>query len=193
MGKINFVILAVILCLLSSCSPNINKQFKFNPNNINIINKKIYNWQLNGKISWLHKATNDNCICYVDWQKNYNKSIITFRSPMNIKNITIESNGETIKIINSSDNIKETQYNLENISKTISLNLNNLNYWLLGIPNINSKYILINNGFRQNNWDVIYSNYKLNNNLLLPNFIVMKNASTQTVIKIFINSLKIKS
>lgn len=192
MGKL--INILAILVLLNSCGTNkINQQFKFNSNKINIINKQIYNWQLSGKISWSHKPTNDNFICYVDWQKKYNKTIITFRSPMNIKNVTIESNGEKIKIINSSHNIKETQYNLENISETISLNLNNLNYWLLGIPNINSNYSLINNGFRQNNWDVMYSNYKLNNNLLLPSFIIMKNADTQTIIKIFISSLKIKN
>lgn len=192
MGKL--IIILAILVLLNSCSTNnINQQFKFNPNKINIINKKIYNWQLNGKISWSNKATNDNSLCYIDWQKNNNKSIVTFRSIMNIKSVTIESNGEKIKIINSSDNIKETQYNLENISETISLNLNNLNYWLLGTPNINRHYSLINNGFRQDNWDILYSKYKQNNNLLLPTFIIMKNADTQTLIKIFISSFKLSS
>ena len=188
--KIKSIFISIII-ILNGCTSNINafnNQFKFNNEQLSILNNQLDNWKLTGKISWHHQQPKQSAICYVDWRKNNKKSQITFRSVMNIKSLSIESDNGKIKILNSSDNIDEVEKNLETMSKTISLNLDNLNYWLLGVPNPNHDYFLIKDGFKQQNLHIIYLTYKPQGTFVLPTKILMKNMESQTVIRVAINS-----
>ena len=186
--KIKLKVFSIVIVILCGCNPNINNHYDFNPKQFNKINSQLDNWQLNGKISWHHKPTNHSAMCYMDWQKNNKKSKITFRSAMNIKNVTIESDDGKINIVSSSNNLDEVQKDIQDISKTISLNLNNLNYWLLGVPNLTNSYLLVKDGFKQQDWEILYSKYKSYGGFMLPTKITMRNAKSQTVIKIVVSS-----
>ena len=186
--KIEQWVVGIIIVILCGCTANINDPFKFNTKTLGVLKKPIDNWQLKGKISWHQKQPNKSAICYIDWQKNNKKSKIDFRSIMNIKSVSIESDNDKIKVISSSDNIDEVQQDVDAMSKAISLNLNNLNYWLLGVPNPKYDYFLLKDGFKQQNWHIIYLKYKSQGDFILPNKILMKNLDSDTVIKIVISS-----
>jgi len=182
---------SIIIVTLFGCTSNINhfnNQFKFNTEQLGVLKNQLDNWRLQGKISWHQKQPNQSVICYVDWQKNNKKSRIDFRSIMNIKSVSIESENNKIKVISSSDNISEVQKDVDAMSKAISLNLNNLNYWLLGVPNPKHEYFLLKDGFKQQNWHIIYLKYKTQGGVILPDKILMRNINSQTVIKIAISS-----
>jgi len=188
---------------LSGCSTNINDKFKFNPKQFSIINNKIHTWKLDGKISWHHKSDNKSATCYMNWQKFNNKSQITFYSALNIQNLVIESyNNNQIKILSKNgknyNNIKSIDtiadpYDTDNdtaevneLQKTIdqlSINLNNLTYWLLGIPNPLKKYILIKDGFKQDDWNITYTAYQPSSsqNLPMPTKIIIKNSDPKNI------------
>ena len=202
---LTIISLLIILCT-SNCATsiyNINhkSEFEFDPKQFTIIHNKIHNWQLNGKIHWHQKSGNKSTTCYMTWQKIDNKSQITFYSALNLQNVVIESynnQNNQIKILskNGKDytgskdiNINTETDELQKAIDSLSLNLNNLTYWLLGTPNPLKNYILINNGFKQDNWLITYSDYQQKSeHLYMPTKILIKNSNKKniTIIKIMI-------
>lgn len=191
MNNIKIIFKIVVLSgLLTSCTvKKINIDNKILKQN-QAIYQNLNNWHLKGKISWHHKPTKNFAVCYIDWQKNNNKSDIIFRSAMNIKSISIQLDNGKFKILNNNQAQAATK-DIEDISKSIQLNISNLNYWLLGVPAKGAKYSLIENGFRQQGWEVIYDQYKTYNNFILPTKIIMKNFKSQTIIKVAISSINV--
>lgn len=179
--KITIVILVIINLALSSCVNRINhsNNFIIDPQQKAAINK-LGIWEWRGKLSWHDQRNNQAAMCYIKWVKKYSKSYITLNSAMNIKTVYLQiDNG---KIINNSNILSQ---DIDNIIKNISLNIDNLNYWLLGAPNPKYKYTLINEGFEQQNWEIKYLHYKTYKKFLLPSHIIIKNNCID--IKIIIN------
>lgn len=169
----------IIICFCS-CSTNVStikNNHQFNSQQFPIIWNKITDWQLKGKISWQHYLTNKSANCYVNWQKSGNKSVITFYSPLNIKNLTIEviesynneknnqikilsKNGKNYNNIDNDPDINAEINQLQLAIDQLSLNINNLTYWILGVPHPLKKYTLLKNGFKQDDWLVNYKDYQ---------------------------------
>ena len=178
LNKATYINIFFILITLGlySCTPGVNKfnnAFTFSPKRFVVINK-INNWQLNGKLSWHDKKNNQTVICYVKWQKDNKKSYITLSSVMNLKTVNLEIDNGAVKIINNSNNADKLTQDIDNIIKNISINLDNLNYWLLGVPNPNNTYKLIQDGFEQHNCKINYFQYTNNSGVVLPAFISLQ-------------------
>lgn len=198
-------ILIIFSC--SNCTTKANI-YRFNSANFDKINNKIHNWQLNGKLFWYQKSDKKSATCYVNWQKIKNKSQITFYSAFNMQNIILETyhgnkndnkNNNQIKILskNGKKYNNNNDYELQKTINLLPLNLNNLAYWLLGVPNPSKNYILTTNGFKQDNWSIIYDNYQQKSqSLFMPTKIIIKNCndipdiSLTTIIKIQVLNFK---
>lgn len=182
--KIKIYILIIINLILFGCTTRINysDNFIFDPKQAAKINK-LDNWELHGKLSWRDQKNNQTAICYIKWVKNYNKSDITLNSVMNIKSIHLEIDNGKIKIINNSNILSK---DIENIINNISLNIDNLNYWLLGSPNPKYEYALIKQGFHQQGWEIKYNGNKRYSNIYMPKIIIMKHKHLQIFIKLIL-------
>ena len=209
----------IIICFCS-CSTNIStikNKHQFNQQAFPSIWNKVTDWQLNGKISWQHHLTNKSANCYVNWQKRQNKSLITFYSPLNIKNLTIEvienyndqkknqikilsKNGKKYNNIDYDHDINAEINQLQLAIDQLSLNINNLTYWILGVPNPLKKYTLLKDGFKQNDYIVHYSHYKQEklSMLYMPRKIIIKNVMSNlntneiAIIKIVVINFNLK-
>ncbi len=195
------------MCGCSYKISKINSHPHFNPQQFSVIHNKINNWQLRGKISWHEKRQNKSTICYLNWQKNNSKSTITLYSALNMQNLVIETienhnnrqnnikiiskNGKNYHNVNHKTAMNSETVALQQAIESLPLNLNYLTCWLLGMPDLSKKYILINDGFKQDNWTVTYSdyiNYQRTNvqNLFMPKKIVIHNSNM--VIKIMVTN-----
>lgn len=182
--KITIFMFIIINLILSGCVTSINNSNNFiiDPQQAAKINK-LNTWTLHGKISWHDQKNNQAVMCYIKWIKNYNKYYITINGAMNIKSINLEIENGKIKII---DNNNLKQEDIKNILNNISVNMDNLNYWLLGAPNPKYVYRLIKNGFVQQQSYVQYLYYNLYNDLALPRTIIINHNYLN--IKIIINN-----
>lgn len=202
------LVLAMVICL---CSCSTKSHLRDQAQQFDVINNKIFNWTINGKISWHNKLNHHAGTCYINWKKLNDKTQIRLQSALNLENLVIESDSyNKIKVLSKNgkiynysidDAIKtETDnkhiHELEQIKETInniSFNIDHLNYWLLGIPSPSHRAVLTKNGFKQAGWEVTYSNYKKfdpyydeNNQLMLPSKIVAINHKLQITIKIVV-------
>lgn len=209
----------IIICFCS-CTTNVStikNNHQFNPQQFPLIWNKVTDWQLNGKISWQHYLINNSSNCYVNWQKSGDKSLITFYSPLNIKNLTIEviesynnRKDNQIKILskngknynnNDDPDINAEINQLKLAIDQLSLNINNLTYWILGIPHPLKKYTLLKDGFKQDDWLVNYRDYQQEklSKLYMPRKIIIKNvipnlnANKIAIIKIVVINFNLKA
>ena len=128
-------------------------------------------------------------MCYVKWQKDNKKSYITLSSVMNLKTVNLEIDNGVVKIINNSNNDDKLIQDIDNVIKNISINLDNLNYWLLGVPNPNNAYKLIKDGFEQHNCKINYFQYTNNSGVVLPTFIRLQ-MKPEIIMKLIIKQVQ---
>lgn len=178
---LKFIIISIIL---SGCVTHVNNSNNFiiNPQQAAKINK-LNTWSLYGKMRWKDQQNKQAAMCYIKWMKNYNKSYITLNSFMNLKSINLEIENDKIKIIDNSNILPR---DIENIINNISLNIDNLNYWLLGSPNPKYEYALIKQGFHQQGWEIKYNGNKRYSNIYMPKIIIMKHKHLQIFIKLIL-------
>lgn len=184
----------VITILISNCAHNPDNAtnnssisnlnyFNYLHNSDNIKQRQIYhkinNWQLKSKIQILNLNTKQSCICYMDWEKINLKSTVKLYSLFNLQSLTLDSDNysNTVKFKHNhvSNNLEHNKHNLDlDLDHWINaglIKINDLNYWLIGLPNYKNTYNIINHGFIQNNWKITYANYtpsKSLPNLLFP-------------------------
>lgn len=127
-------------------------------------------------------------------QLGFYNSAITFYSPLNIKNLTIEviesynnrkhnqikilsKNGKNYNNTDDNPDINAKINPLQLAIDQLSLNINNLTYWTLGIPHPLKKYTLLKEGCKQDDWLVHYGDYQQEkvSMLYMPRKIIIKN------------------
>ena len=206
--------------LASSCSKNgINattsnlNYFNYLHNTDNLKQRQIYNninnWQLKSKIQILNLNTKQSCICYMDWEKINLKSTVKLYSLFNLQSLMLESDNysNTVKFKHNhvSNNLEHNKHDKHNLDLDLDhwinsglIKINDLNNWLIGLPNYKNTYNIINHGFIQNNWKITYANYtpsKSLPNLLFPKKIVItriKNIPSRPNINNNITNIKLK-
>jgi outer membrane biogenesis lipoprotein LolB len=156
--------------------------FNYLHNTDNLKQRQIYNkinhWKLKSKIQILDLNTKKSCICYMYWEKIDHKSTIKLYSLFNLQSLTLESDNYNNKLNLKHNDLSNNNHDLD-LNYWINsglIKINDLNNWLIGLPNYKDPYKIINHGFIQNNWEITYANYtpsKSLPNLLFPKKIVI--------------------
>jgi outer membrane biogenesis lipoprotein LolB len=207
---IKFLILVCLLLVslgLSSCSTSMSKAklitgSKSYPKIQQQIDNNFFACQIKGRISWQNRLDKTGGYGYLYWEKKSDSSRITLYSPFNVQNLTIEITKHN-QINSITKNGKPRLFIQEKELDYIKLllpKIDNLIYWLFGVPNPKKIYYLTKQGFRQDEWIINYFNYKPNKcissaeEMLLPQKIFLQkfipHIGEDFIIKIIIHDLK---
>jgi outer membrane biogenesis lipoprotein LolB len=184
---------------------NLTPLYPINKQQFTSNHNKIINWHAKGKISYHDHSCYPYTTCYIDWLKTPDKSTVSLHSALNLQNVVLEYQNNNLRLLskngkaynnpNKNPELADIKYTIQELS----LNLNNLTNWIIGIPNLDKPYSLTQHGFNQDNWQIHYDKFKFlpYDNLCVPKKIIMKNyadspSDKPIVIKIIITNFELK-
>ena len=163
----------------------------------------IPNWNIEAKAQLVDLKHNNSFMFYLTWDALQGYSIVNLRSNFNIKSIILkvyDSASNNIEILEKKENSNHLKLTLYNFLNKSNFKVNNLRYWLRGIPNPKLSYNVNKTGFVQDNWSITYKDFKeivlAKKNVLVPNMIILEqlgqtNSKNKLKLKIIIRSLSI--
>ena len=178
--------LAVISLVLSGCSTTTPKQHSQFSKTTWLQHKNtvdhIQKWQFSGRFS--AKTDTENWTGSITWSQNLQKYKINISGPLSTGSIMLEGE-ENFARLQLSDDQTVTDINPQSLLYAhtgLKLPVNELRYWLLGLPSPQNSYSTVElnekgqlSKLSQNNWEVKFKRYTTTNKRQLPDKIFLVN------------------
>jgi outer membrane lipoprotein LolB len=136
--------------------------------------RMLDNWHISGSLSITYNNKTD--LASFDWQKNHDVYTINIYGPMNLASAKIMGNANHVTLQKSSGEKTEASTAEELMQHQLgwALPVNNLNYWIRGLPTpgINARSVFDDynhlSSIAQQEWQIIYVSYDSFANIDLP-------------------------
>ena len=142
----------------------------------------IEKWQFDGRFS--AKTDTENWTGSIAWSQNQQEYKINISGPLSTGSIMLEGE-EDFALLRLSDTQTATDTDPQSLLYNhtgLKLPVNELKYWLLGLPSPESRYNTVElnkkgqlSKLSQNNWEVTFKRYTTVNNRQIPNKIFLVN------------------
>jgi outer membrane lipoprotein LolB len=152
----------------------------------------LKNWNLQSAIGI--KNLNQSTSAHVNWQQFENNYILNIISQFNIGGVKIVGDSTGVTLWRSVTNKIKAQTPEELMYQELgwSLPIDNLRYWILGLPAPKlvyaSQFDAYNHliSLQQQGWQISYSNFISINNIDLPTSILISNSKLKLQVKVII-------
>jgi len=134
-------------------------------------NTRLYNlqtWSLSGRLAI--SAPNDSWSANIEWRHQPNLEKIKLSGPLGQGAVLIELTGNAVKIDRGGGNVQTSNQPEQFINQQLGMSvpLQSLRYWALGVPESNRAYQATSDGFVQNGWLIAYKAMQQVNAEILP-------------------------
>lgn len=161
-----FLIWAILA--LSACSTMTTKEIAYQPSRIQNAVYDLQRWAFEGRIAITNK--NDAWSANINWEHSPIEDVIKLSGPLgqggaliqvNVNGVTIDQGGGDVKSSTDVENFINQQVGL-------SVPVNSLRYWVVGLPDKSQIANVIENGFEQVGWKNQYKTMQPIGNYILP-------------------------
>lgn len=179
-----FLILAILA--LPACSTiNSTKDITYQPSSTQSAVYDLQRWAFEGRIAITSK--NDGWNANINWEHSPSEDLIKLSGPLGQGGALIQVNANGVTIDQGGGDIKSST-DVENfISQQVGLSVpvNSLRYWVVGLPDKSQTASAIEKGFEQSGWKNQYKAMQSVANYVLPRNMTVTNDTVK--LKLFID------